>query len=351
MKKREMNFELLRMVAMCMIIGLHYLDKGGVLGSFPEKQGVKGYLPWIFEAFFFCAVNVYVLITGYFLVDKEIRMKKIVSLWGQVFFYSLLGGIFALCTGLLSMEELNVYRLAGYFFPIVTEHYWFVTTYILLYLLLPFINPVLMKTEKKQMQHSLLLLVGILCVSKTILPLNLAIDKNGYDVLWFLCLYLTGAYFKRFGFPFVSTKAGGFVLYAASSGGIFLCAVVLKFLFLKTGHLQDIITYSYSYNHLLCYLAAIGLFVLFANFHIKREGAGKVIGTLAGASFGVYLLHEHIDLRYVWQQWLRVGKQADSVWFPILMAGSILLVYVVCAAIELVRQKVFHQIGEAVRKK
>ena len=79
MKKREMNFELLRIVAMCMIIGLHYLDKGNVLGKFVEIQDAKDYVPWIFEAFFFCSVNVYVLITGYFLVEKEIKIKKAVA--------------------------------------------------------------------------------------------------------------------------------------------------------------------------------------------------------------------------------------------------------------------------------
>ncbi len=351
MKKREMNFELLRMIAMCMIIGLHYLDKGNVLGNFVEVQDIKGYIPWIFEAFFFCSVNVYVLISGYFLVEKEIKIKKAFTLWGQVLFYSLLLGGIALGFGLTDLEDLNIYRLAYYLFPLVTEHYWFVTAYILLYLLLPFMNPVLKKMEQKQMRNSLLLLAGVLCISKTILPLNLAIDKNGYDVLWFICLYLTGAYYKRFGFAYVSTKARGILLYVFSSTGIFLCSFVLKTIYTKTGHLQDIVTYAYSYNHLLCYLAAIGLFVCFSHIAIKSEKAGKIIGTFASASFGVYLLHEHMDFRYVWQPWLMMEKQAESVGFPVLMFGSILLVFFVCAMIETVRQKVFQKIREVVKKK
>lgn len=351
MKPRQMNFELLRIIAMCMIIGLHYLDKGNVLGNFVEIQDTKSCLPWIFEAFFFCAVNVYVLITGCFLVEKEIRIKKVFTLWGQVLFYSILLGGIPVCTGLTDLKEMNIYRIAYYIFPVVTEHYWFVTSYILLYLLLPFMNPVLMKVDKKQMRNLLLLLLCLLCLSKTVLPLNLAVDKNGYDVLWFICLYLTGAYYKRFGFPVVSTKLRGSLLYVFSSAGIFLCSLVLKMIFTKTGHLQDIVTYAYSYNHLLCYLAAIGLFVFFANITIKSEKAGKIIGPLAGASFGVYLLHEHVDFRYVWQQWLMVEKQAESVWFPVLMAGSIIVVFVVGAMIELTRKNMFEKIGKAVKKK
>ena len=351
MKKREMNFELLRIVAMCMIIGLHYLDKGNVLGNFVEIQDTKDYVPWIFEAFFFCSVNVYVLITGYFLVEKEIRIKKVFSLWGQVLFYALVLGGIAVCSGLVDFGEMNIYRLACYVFPVVTEHYWFVTSYILLYILLPFINPVLLKMDKKQMRNGLLLLLVLLCLSKTLVPLNLAVDKNGYDVLWFLCLYLTGAYYKRFGFKFISTKLRGIVLYVLSSAGVFLCSGVLKIIYTKTGHLQDIVTYAYSYNHLLCYLAAVGLFVFFASITIKSEKGGRIIGSLAGASFGVYLLHEHIDFRYVWQQWIMIDKQAESVWFPIMMIGSILVVFIVCAMIEQVRKIVFQKIGKAVKKK
>lgn len=351
MKKREMNFELLRIVAMCMIIGLHYLDKGNVLGNFVEVQDIKGYIPWVFEAFFFCAVNVYVLITGYFLVEKEVRIKRVFSLWGQVLFYSLLLGGIAIGAGVVKFSELNIYRLAYYVFPVVTEHYWFVTGYILLYLLLPFMNPVLLKMDKKQMRNSLWILLCILCVSKTVLPLNLAVDKKGYDVLWFIVLYLTGAYYKRFGFELISTKIRGIVLYAVSGAGIFLCSLVLKSIFVKTGHMQDIVTYAYSYNHILCYLAAIGLFAFFSRITINSEKAEKVIGTFASAAFGVYLLHEHMDFRYMWQQWLCVEKQAESAAFPLWMFGSICVVFFVCALIELVRQKLFQKIGEAVRKK
>lgn len=350
MKKREANFELLRIIAMCMIIGLHYLDKGGVLGNFTEKSGVQGLLPWIFEAFFFPAVNVYVLITGYFLVEKEIRLKRLLTLWGQVLFYSLLLGVLAYATGIADKAELNIYKGACYLFPVVTEHYWFVTSYILLYILLPFLNPVLQKMERKQMRNGLLLLLGILCLSKSVLPLALAVDKRGYDVLWFLCLYITGAYCRRFGLPYLAGKAGGVLLYLGSCGAMVLSACVLKEIFVRTGHLEDIVTYAYSYNHIFCYLAAVGLFCCFFSLKISSERVGKIIGTFGSAAFGVYLLHEHMDFRYVWEKWLQVEKQAASVWFPVLMLGSIGLVFLMCAVIELLRQKLFAQVIDMLKK-
>jgi len=350
MKKREANFELLRIVAMCMIIGLHYLDKGGVLGSFTEKSGISGLLPWVFEAFFFPAVNVYVLITGYFLAEKEIHLKKTVSLWLPVLFYSLLLGLLAYAAGIVKPSELNIYRAAYYLFPVVTEHYWFITSYILLYILLPFCNPALQKMERKQMQNCLLFLLCLLSVSKSVLPLPLAIDKDGYDVLWFLCLYITGAYYRRFGFSFLTGKGKGILLYALSSGAMFASAVILRAVFVKTGHLQDIITYAYSYNHILCYLAAVGLFVCFSAVRISSERAERMILGLSGTTLGVYLLHEHIDFRYAWQPWFWVEKQARSAWFPLFMCGTIAAVFLVCAAVERLRQLLFAKVNRMFAK-
>lgn len=351
MKKREANFELLRIAAMCMIIGLHYLDKGGVLGVFTEKSGIRGLLPWLFEAFFFPAVNVYVLITGYFLAEKEVKLGKLAPLWQQVLFYSLLLGILAYALGIADLSELNIYRGKYYLFPVITEHYWFITSYILLYILLPFCNPALQKMNRKQMRNGLLFLLCLLSVSKSVLPLSLAIDKNGYDVLWFLCLYITGAYYRRFGFPYLTGRAKGILLYVLSSAAMFASAIILRAVYVKTGHLKDIITYAYSYNHIFCYLAAVGLFVCFSEVRISSERAERVILGLAGTALGVYLLHEHMDFRYVWQQWFCVGEQAESVLFPFFMCGTIATVFLVCAAAERLRQFLFAKAKLLIKRK
>ena len=67
-KERMANLELLRCVAMGMVVVLHYLGKGGLL---PELSGETldstGRTAWLLEAFSIIAVNVYMFISGYFL--------------------------------------------------------------------------------------------------------------------------------------------------------------------------------------------------------------------------------------------------------------------------------------------
>ena len=79
---------------------------------------------------------------------------------------------------------------------------------------------------------------------------------------------------------------------------------------------------------------------------IKGGGVSKVINTLAGATFGVYLIHEHRYLRYLWQQWLGVEQSVSQPWMVLHLIGSVLLVFVVCAIVELIRKWLFSLVTE-----
>ena len=81
-KDRQMNYELLRIIAMLMIVCLHYLSKGGALGDPKQELTTNGYLAWLIEAFCLVAVNVYVLISGYFGVDSQnFTIRKPLKIW------------------------------------------------------------------------------------------------------------------------------------------------------------------------------------------------------------------------------------------------------------------------------
>lgn len=74
-KHNLVGIELLRIVAMMMVVGLHYLNFGGILWS---EAVMNRRIAWGIEAFLFVAVNCYVLISGYFLVKaKNFHWSKV----------------------------------------------------------------------------------------------------------------------------------------------------------------------------------------------------------------------------------------------------------------------------------
>ena len=94
-KRRNATVELLRIVAMIMIICLHGLDKGGLLKIY-VGSGKSAYLgSWLLESLAIVGLNLYVLITGYFMCKSNITFKKFLKLLLEIYFYRI---IFPYCT-------------------------------------------------------------------------------------------------------------------------------------------------------------------------------------------------------------------------------------------------------------
>ena len=131
---RQASIELLRCVAMLMVITLHYLDKGGILTPLSQAQSGSGYGAWLLEAFCIVAVNTYVLISGYYLTESGFKLRSLVTLTAQILFYSVLVPVVLVLCGILPVKDMTLYQLLNYLLPVQTMHYWFGTAYLLMYL-------------------------------------------------------------------------------------------------------------------------------------------------------------------------------------------------------------------------
>ncbi len=341
MKTREANFELLRILAMLMIITLHFLDKGGILPKPDAVFGPAGYLAWGLEAFCVCAVNVYVLIGAYFLAEGDYRLGRAPKLWLQVFFYA--AGIKALALAAGLVPGMDKYELLQVIFPVIQEHYWFVTAYLLMILIAPLMNDTLRRLPEKTYRRGILLLLVFLSLSSSMLPVKLPIDRMGYDTVWFLCLYLIGAYIRFHGGK-AKRISGMLAGYAAAGLLIFASLLAVHAYYEKTGSLGDFINRQYQYNSVLCLTASVCLFLAFRSIRIPQGRASAVICRIASASFGVYLIHEHVDLRYRWPALLGTQRYADSPVFLLYWLPGVAIVYAVCMIIDFARQYMFRGI-------
>lgn len=344
--QRMANLELLRCIAMMMVIVLHYLGKSDLLVDLTENPlGSVGMTAWFLESFCIVAVNVYMLISGYFLCMSTYKPGRLIKLYLQVWFYSVGVGVLAIMTGIFPWQDVTVHDLLTFVFPVSMEHYWFITAYVFLYILLPFVGGALRKMTKAQMQIALGTLLAVFCVMKSVLPVRLEKDLQGYDCLWYLCVFVTAAYLRRFGLPFLQKIKNSLLLYVGGCVAVFGLTMGLRQVYLRTGSLDRILSIGMEYNHVLPFLAAVGLFSLFALLKVG-ERAGTFINKIAPYTLGVYLLHEHIGLRYAWQKWLGaewVMQHQGAAGVLALAAGILVAVIVVFGAgilFDMLREKV-----------
>ncbi len=140
----------------------------------------------------FIAVNIYVMISGYFLSAgaQPFKIAKLLHLILVTVFWSwLLGMISCLFLG-ANKNEFILYGI----FPILSGRYWFVTLYILMYILSPYLKMVLIRLSKRQ--HAFLL--GVLLIFFSLVdglwtPVNM---DRGFSLYWFL-LYMFSAFIRK----------------------------------------------------------------------------------------------------------------------------------------------------------
>lgn len=285
------GIDCLKIFAMLMVVTLHMLNFGGILQNV-RVFSVNYELSWAIEAMCYCAVNVYVMITGYVYAGREIRLSRFFMLWLTVFFYS----VGVTWTLKLLGNPTGSLELASSFFPILRKQYWFFNCYAALFLFIPVLN--LIVKNKQLLQYYLI--ISILLFS--ILPvLGLGNDlfalRSGYSVIWFFSLYLCGAYLKEYDIPFWLHKGNTIVIYFISCLLLLLSKNTIAIISKIVLGRQVGTSLFFNYTSPFVVINAFCLLVFFSKLKIHSDYIHNCVKTISPLTFGVYLLHENLAFR------------------------------------------------------
>lgn len=296
--ERQSNIELLRIIAACGVIILHY-NNPKIGGGFAEVSdgSLNQAIMTFFESLSICAVNLYVLISGYFMRNSMKRdFLKPIGLLTQFVVFEL---AFCLIKELPKGNGLDFSTVLGYF----KESYWFVFVYIALYLVSPYINFVWAHLSGSGKKTLLMILIGLFSVYAIIpdiiqyyygesiygvSPISLYGSQEGYTIVNFVLMYLIGCYLKDREESGKKTGTGKLVLWLMLT----VTAIFgLTFLEKSITHRGIFATTAYNYENPLVILEAVLVFLIFRNIN---TGSNKVINKLAVASFPAYLIHMNL---------------------------------------------------------
>ena len=191
-RKRNYGIDMLRIVAMYFVMILHILGHGGILSQ--VTFGSANYsVSWLLEIVAYCAVDCFVIISGFVGICSEHNYSNVVILWLQTLIYSVLFYLgYSAFTGSFSSTE-----LVKSFMPITSTEYWFFTAYFGMYLFMPLLNKAVLTMSEHLLKRSLVIILVFFSVFSMI-DGDIFNLNSGNSVLWFIALYITGAYLKRF---------------------------------------------------------------------------------------------------------------------------------------------------------
>ena len=340
-KSRQSNVELLRIVAMLMIITLHFLGHGNVLNSYTTDSYGEYMIYSFVKGLCMIAVNCFILISGYFGVDSRFKPEKLLKLILQILFYSLIIFFVLTISGLIK-PSFKDYCYA--IFPIATNMDGFSTEFIMMYILSPFINIMIANLTYKQLKRLLVILAlmfsvipNIFCFMGTTIEFG-----GGYGIVWFLVLYITGAFIKKSKVQNLG-KGKSVLIYVILGLIAPLSSIGAVIMYKLTGIMKfwEFKELFYSYTSIPIYLASIAFFVMFIKMEIRNEKICSVINKIAATTFGVYLIHDNRFLRSVLWNFLEPSKYSGQAFLFVYMLICIFGIFVICSVIEMLRQLLF----------
>lgn len=322
---RESNIELLRIVLIMMIISHHIIVHGLDLRSITNSNfQVKDstYIELVLNSFFVIGVNGFVFVSGYFGI--KFNIKRIISILIQAVFYSL---TFYLIAFAMNQIEFSLASFWKAFFPISTNVWWFITTYIGLYFIAPFLNAGMKSIEKQELSYVFLGLFILNCILGSYWG---GISGNGYTLFNFIFIYLIARLMRQNDLKIDKAKLTLLFSFMVTS----IWAIILLYF---DDH--ESVWQLFYYNNPLLILSAISLFFIFHKLKLKFN---KYINLLAQTVLGVYMIHDyHRHRKFLIEIVNSLSDNYDSFIFVMLLAMLVVGIFLFCSLIELLRLNIF----------
>lgn len=335
-QERDYGLDLLRILCMLMVVCNHTLSWGGLIENELVPGTANFYLGNAMFALCLPAVNCFVMISGYFLCTADFKLKKLISIWGQAIFYSV---SIACIVMLLGSQAFSLKELVKFFLVVSLKRYWFVSAYILMYAVMPFLNCAIRAMDWKTHLLCCGTLLGIFSVLHNMMYISDFGGVNGgYSFLWFCILYIVAAYFRLHVPKYIRHQK--WMLSGYFFSALLICGE--RFLaYWVTPHILGAVKLTslfYSYNSIMNVLAAFCLFQFFRGVTVRHAFTKKLIAFFAPLTFAVYLISDHTILRPVLWSWLHPSSYYASPWMVFYVLACVAGIFLICCAIEWCRK-------------
>ena len=328
-KKRKSTLELLRIVAIIMIIMHHYTLYSGFLWN--NEITFNRIVINFFEMFGKVGVCLFIIITGYFYDKAQFKIKKFIAIILEAFIYSVVGLTIGVIT---NSEKVNIMNIIKSIFPVTFGLYWFISTYILIYIFSPFLKRIIENISKKDFKIILTIgfaIWGILAnIPKTETYFN--------EIIWLIYIYFIGAYIKKYNCSLLSNNKKRIIAVVLLVIVMNILTILIELLSVKLPILTQYIYFANNINSPLVLALTVIIFTIFNNINLKNN---QIINNMASTTLGIYLIHENVFLReIIWKNIIKGGQYINS---PLLIFNAIfgvLMVFIKCIIIDLIFKRI-----------
>lgn len=329
--QRNSNVELLRIISMFAIICGHFV---GQSGDFIFNNSVNDFLLIFISSGSRIAVNVFLLIGVWYMVDSKFSSKRILKLYLQVYFYT---SIITIIMLIVTKANLPIKETVYGFVPFLGRCVWFASAYIFLLLFKPFLDKIL-NWNKKELLVFIIMFLFLMSFVSTILSNN----ATGFlcDTIWFGAVYLLIGFIKKY--P-PKLKINKNTLFFIGWGGYSILAIIKYYVSVTDDKnlIYKILDravgfYQGDIKTVPNFLIAFCIFYWVINL---RERHSKIINFMSASTFSVYIIHQvPVFYPFMWANIFMAEKwlPEHSVIYALIVT---VIVFVACSLIDFPRRK------------
>lgn len=332
---RDYGIDILRILSMMGIIILHINGAGGVLNTCRDLQeNTSHWIAFWVEIMAYTSVDVFGLLSGYLgLFKKRNTSYRVIELICIVIFYCL--GITLVFLLAFPETVVGIKGLLISLFPQIDGRYWYITCFIPIGLLQPYINKMILALSEKEHRRLSIIIVVLFGFLQSAVIKDLFVFKAGYSFVWLLCLYIIGSYIKRVDLFKTSNRIRlkSFVILLTGSLVLLFGNVLIDVIVHKN------LSYFVNYISPIILLMSVCIVFIFRNYSIKS--GRRIISILSLVTFDVYLFHCHILIydniltdRFCW-----IAKEKFLI--PIIIVVCALGVFMASSVVGILRYYIF----------
>ena len=334
---RKSNIELLRIISMFMILTHHYVVNSGIMEGFGEGSTSINY---IFLALFGMwgktGVNIFVMISGYFMCKSSLTIKRYCKVLFEYIFYLFVVYFMLLFMGYEVFSAERVKDILFGLFKYANASGNFVGSFFMFYLFIPFMNKFIQHLTKEEFRNFILLLLFVFTILSTVF-FNIFVFG---EIFWFITMYFVGAYLRLYSPSWANSLK--------TSGNLLIISIIISYASVVLMVIREQFMYTFYFvidaNKLGAVLVSVFMFTTFKNINIAYS---KFINLVAKTSFGVLLLHANSNAlrNFMWRELLHVDT-FYSLPLATLIIKSIVVsvgIFVVCSIIDMFRIYLFEK--------
>lgn len=321
---------------MLSIVAHHYVVNSGAIEAISQAgEGPNALLLQLWGMWGKTAINVFVLITGYFMCEKEFSWRRVAKLVLQIEFWKVALLPLFLFAGLPVKNGVRA-LLTVAFLPFLNVNNGFTASFLVFYLTIPFLKLLIDSGGRSMHARALILLIAVDTVSFTFFRNSAAFT----EVSWYCALFLIAAWLRRYSPALIDDNrvcrdlfAGSVALAVATVLAIdALCAALGIPWFEKGLYFVD------QSGKAMALAVGLACFLFFRTAPIPQS---RPINAVASTTFGVLLVHANSDAmrKLLWGDLLDVPA-ACALPLPLLAlhaVGSMLGVFAVSSLLDWLR--------------